>query len=81
MATVKYMLTSTPQNITTGTKTALIQVFKGKSEIRFAESATQPAKTIYQVAEGTMSFPAGFKLWAWSEEVGAELTVSEAGTY
>lgn len=81
MATVKIALTSTPQQITTGTKTAVIQVFKGKSEIRFAEAATIPAKTVYQVAEGTMTFPAGFRLWAWSDEIGNELSISEAGVY
>ncbi len=46
MATVKIALTSTPQNMTTGTKTALIQAFKGNLKSALLSRQHSQPKTI-----------------------------------
>ncbi|MDY6469137.1 hypothetical protein SKM57_11155 [Acinetobacter faecalis] len=61
----KYVLSSTPQKITDGTKLGLVQGM-GKRDFYFAEGATAPSKDAY-IYGHEVSFPVGAIIWAWSD--------------
>ena len=63
----KYVLNSTPQKITDGTKLGLVQGM-GKRDFYFAEGATAPSKDAY-IYGHEVSFPVGATIWAWSSDV------------
>ena len=66
MAMNKFVLSSTPQQITDGTKGGLAQGM-GKRDFYCAESATLPNKDSY-ILSSEVGFPVGATLWAWSSD-------------
>ncbi|WP_168377800.1 hypothetical protein [Acinetobacter cumulans] len=63
----KYVLNSTPQKITDGTKLGVAQGMV-KRDFYFAEGATMPSKDAY-IYNCEVSFPVGAVIWAWSSDV------------
>lgn len=66
MAMNKFVLNSTPQKITDGTKEGLVQGM-GNRDFYFAQGVGRPSEDIY-LFDRKVSFPANTTLWAWSTD-------------
>lgn len=70
----RLVLTTTPQQVSTGEKAAYLAVDKGSCP-RFAISAAQPSTNDYFVLKTyDMSIPVGFSVWMWAP-AGKEIEV------
>ena len=70
MATQQIVLTTTPQQITDGTKAGYVQeIINTGTRFTVSSSSTAPdtATVPYcKILKNDLSISAGFKLWAWS---------------